>query len=623
MASKILMAVIVLLLLGTVAVAAVTRSETPVTAQSPIANVFVGGDTDLYASDGTSWWTAWSSGGNMRAIDIFDGYLYVTVEETVWRSANGYSFEDVYSADDGFRSLEVCGGELWAGNIDGKIYSTSNGTDWGTEYVAGNTVFDMEFDESGDGAIGTDNGGIFVVDDCAIVDTVTVADTDITSIGLDTDEDGNAVIYAGGAGTNGSVWRITEGLAGTAVFTTTNLSGPVELPDTFVLEWSPVLGDRISYPYGSGRLIEAWRSDQDEIIPDSGIVDITDTGYDTIYEMVFDDYSGKWYAAVGTPADGGVFFGDLDGFAQVLDLPAEAYSVFIGSIDGSPIATPTPLTELVDTPTPTPTATRTPTPASQMLFSSLDSTPTRMPILQLGFASGAAATPLAIPPTNTPTPTATPTPEICIEPTPIPTVVGTIAPSQPSSGSSIPVSDTFICSLSDQTNYGNSPTLSLNNGCSILTKFSAAAALPADATVRGATLRLFILAQPNLELGDTVFFVNSVLPGTGNATWTEMGATWRDRNPNAAWSLPGARRAGSDYASTPIGYMTVDGNRTGWVDIAIDPLVVQDWIDAPEDNFGFIVWSNTTSHNLRLTSSEWADPGFRPYLKVDMVVPSE
>lgn len=614
----ILLSAAILLLLGW----RVFRDPVPATAQGPSQNVFVGTTNGLYASDGTEWWELVPfTSGTISALEIFGGYLYYGEDLQILRT-DGVDHEAVHTSFDLISSLEVCGTELWASTLDGLLLSSSDGETWGTEYDTDSVpILDVEVDEDGNGAMGTEDGKIYPIANCVIGAPIIVADTDITSIGIDHDDEGDVIVYAGGAGTTGNVWQV-DGATAFQVITASTISGIV-LPDSFVLEWQPILGDRLSHPYGLGDgTIETWRTDVNDIAPGAGTDQIDVTDYVAVTEVLYDEYNGRWYVVAQSPlgSEGAVYYGDMSGFTDVFhgEMPA---SILIGTIGETPLSTPTPDAPLVDTPTPTPTPTRTPTPAVRMLFSSLDSTPTRKPILQIGFARATAATPGGIPPTSTPTPTATATPAICIEPTPLPTVVGTIAPSLPSTGSSIPVSDTFICHDQPETNFGNSSTLSMNSDCSILSKYSVAAALPVGALIEEARLHLFVVAQPSTELGDTVFFVNRVKAGAGNATWTELGATWRDRNPSAAWSVAGARGAGSDYVPTPIGYMTINGSQTGWVEIAIDPSAVQSWLDAPETNFGFVVWSDTTKHNLRLTSSEWADRGFRPYLSIDMTMP--
>jgi hypothetical protein len=136
----------------------------------------------------------------------------------------------------------------------------------------------------------------------------------------------------------------------------------------------------------------------------------------------------------------------------------------------------------------------------------------------------------------------------------------------------------------------------------------------AGQTVRRVTLRLFTLGQPVANAGDSVFFINKTLPA-GGINWTELGATWYQRSGLANWTTPGARSPGNDFDNTSTnGYVYIRGSTTGWVDVALDPVMVQGWINEPLANSGILIWSTTAQNDVRIASSEWFDRRFRPQL---------
>lgn len=252
--------------------------------------------------------------------------------------------------------------------------------------------------------------------------------------------------------------------------------------------------------------------------------------------------------------------------------------------------------------------TNTPTSQAAIRFTSKDGTPTQVPILLLGFSNSAAATPgFTATPTSPPPPA--PTEVACILPTPIPTVV--VGVSTPGSSTPLSSSDTFICDESPTTNFGNISTMSLNDGCSIMIHWPLAAERMAGRVITRATLRLFVVGQPVHNAGASVFFVNPMA-----VRWTELGASWNRARSGVTWNTPGARGANSDYLAETMGYMEVNGTTAGWVDIELAPSRMNTWRTA--NNYGLIIWSATAQNSLRIASSEWANPAFRPQLLLEV-----
>src|SRR5262249_35275905 len=115
-----------------------------------------------------------------------------------------------------------------------------------------------------------------------------------------------------------------------------------------------------------------------------------------------------------------------------------------------------------------------------------------------------------------------------------------------------------------------------------------------------ATIRGYYLAAPW-----------TIAPGT-NLGWLHTGA-------GANWNIPGALGQGTDVIAGK-SFVLPSGTGTQTVTIALDPAVVQSWINNPNANQG-IVWVNeTTGAIVRVDASETATAGLRPKLGISYTV---
>jgi len=102
-------------------------------------------------------------------------------------------------------------------------------------------------------------------------------------------------------------------------------------------------------------------------------------------------------------------------------------------------------------------------------------------------------------------------------------------------------------------------------------------------------------------------------------SWNEGQVSWNQAASGSSWSLAGAQQAGVDHGSTVLGTVTVSA--TGLVTITLNAAgiaVVQNWINNPASNNGFIIqdYANTTSDGFTFSSSEHGTVSYRPKLTI-------
>lgn len=115
------------------------------------------------------------------------------------------------------------------------------------------------------------------------------------------------------------------------------------------------------------------------------------------------------------------------------------------------------------------------------------------------------------------------------------------------------VTDTTVRQASPTSNFGTATTLTVSSGVNVnqrtYLRFDLAAcspAIPASATVRIATLRLYVTAMSSVCRTIDLFRVT--------AAWTETGLTWNNQPFGTAInSPPSASRTGSFNVGTPVG----------------------------------------------------------------------
>nr|WP_246356982.1 DNRLRE domain-containing protein [Pyxidicoccus fallax] len=131
--------------------------------------------------------------------------------------------------------------------------------------------------------------------------------------------------------------------------------------------------------------------------------------------------------------------------------------------------------------------------------------------------------------------------------------------------------------------------------------------IPAGATVRSVQLTFHVT---NRTGGEGYFLY------TAGRAWNEAEATWARASAASTWSAPGARGA-TDRGSTVLGTLlpTVTGTHT--VTLGAQGLAaVQQWVNNPTSNHGFVLDALTNMDGLDLASSEAATLAQRPRLTV-------
>ncbi len=106
-----------------------------------------------------------------------------------------------------------------------------------------------------------------------------------------------------------------------------------------------------------------------------------------------------------------------------------------------------------------------------------------------------------------------------------------------------------------------------------------------------------------------------------NRPWNEMEATWNRFATGAGWQTGGATGL-LDQGVTLLG--TVEAPNTGQIVVPLNPRgvrVVQDWIDFPAENQGFVLRNGSARNGLDLSSSEASAVALRPRLELQLALP--
>lgn len=94
--------------------------------------------------------------------------------------------------------------------------------------------------------------------------------------------------------------------------------------------------------------------------------------------------------------------------------------------------------------------------------------------------------------------------------------------------------------------------------------------------------------------------------------WKESESCWWRASADVPWETPGARGPG-DRRAEPAGRVS---KASGTVRIALDPAVVQEWIDRPSTNHGLVLDGPESSDGVVFRSRESDPPGERPKLEL-------
>lgn len=184
------------------------------------------------------------------------------------------------------------------------------------------------------------------------------------------------------------------------------------------------------------------------------------------------------------------------------------------------------------------------------------------------------------------------------------------------------VTDANVRQGSPTTNFGNAATLGVSSGVNVnqraYLRFDLAAcspAIPASATVRLATLRLYVTAMSAACRTIDVFRVT--------AAWTEAGLTWNNQPFGTAINNPpSASRTGSFNIGTPVGCQ----NRTTgtYITGAVVTSDVAAFVSGASTNFGWMlrddVEGSATTRTETFSSKNLGTVAQAPQLIVTYVV---
>jgi hypothetical protein len=247
------------------------------------------------------------------------------------------------------------------------------------------------------------------------------------------------------------------------------------------------------------------------------------------------------------------------------------------------------------TPTPSSTATPTATPAAP----ADTSTPTP------------TATPLPPAATYTPTPTSTATPT----PTATPGNAGQEVTLVIQRGTNGAVADSYIDAWAPDNKNGSYTKLCVRSGeyMQPVLRFDLSA-VPANATVRQATLSLYVESRSTSTAALDMQAYRLIRP------WSEAEVTWKQAQNGVLWSVAGANAAGADRDATPESAVNVS-TLAAWVNLDVTAMV-QSWVQNPDQNAGVLLKGiGSVGVQYYLLSSEFWSIPLRPKLTITYVTP--
>jgi len=159
-----------------------------------------------------------------------------------------------------------------------------------------------------------------------------------------------------------------------------------------------------------------------------------------------------------------------------------------------------------------------------------------------------------------------------------------------------------------------------------LLQFDVAGDIPSGATVTSATLTLYMSRESNSSISENIQLHrvqaewgegSSVAPdgGGGGGPATPGDATWTHRiHPNDAWISVGGDFSGTVSASQSV--LGIGFHSWGSTQLISD---VQDWLDDPNTNFGWLLQGNEafSQTSKRFDSRENLDLSHRPVLTIE------
>lgn len=245
---------------------------------------------------------------------------------------------------------------------------------------------------------------------------------------------------------------------------------------------------------------------------------------------------------------------------------------------------------------------------------------TQLDVLEFVYQGpGRSYTPSYVAPCEPATSTPTPTPTYTITPTPTDVPYTQTVLLQKGVDGYNGVMDTIIDIDYPTTNFSRSSSLYLEgfDKVQVLIRYDLSA-LPSSARVVSATLGVYVVPDSRLERRQP--FVSTIY--ALKRPWVESQATWMQAANGNPWGVPGAYDADTDYAAWPYDEIWFYAGvpqplfTARWFTYTVTSLV-QNWIDNPGTNYGFIIKSHWP-HEIwyQLMSSDYWTPALRPRLHI-------
>lgn len=208
-----------------------------------------------------------------------------------------------------------------------------------------------------------------------------------------------------------------------------------------------------------------------------------------------------------------------------------------------------------------------------------------------------------------------------------------------------PVADTTLMQLAPTNNSGGSTFMNAGTAGNgflnrALLRFDVAGNLPANATVWQTSLTVEVVRQPGGTVAASTFALSRVLqswgegakvaspnsPGLGQPA-TVGEATWQDRQglSGLPWSVPGGA-FGTDFSSAITAEQIIYGAGDSPYVFASTPQMVgevQGWLSSPENNFGWVLYSEAEDSRYTARSFGSREGAFAPSLAIEYTIVPE
>ena len=154
--------------------------------------------------------------------------------------------------------------------------------------------------------------------------------------------------------------------------------------------------------------------------------------------------------------------------------------------------------------------------------------------------------------------------------------------------------------------YGHSAVLSLSDKSRALLRFHVRGLLPDDAKVTSAFLHLYLVAASGKA---EIAYISEL-----NALWGEATTDWCWRTNSITWGQPGADSVPTDRSGEVLASFSTA--KSGWQIIGLPPELIEQWRDTEGAVPGLIIYSDSLSSPVALSSREWYTSEYAPRLEI-------